>query len=56
MGNVVAMIHKMNDSVERNKFNLLIIYTNNKKFKHLGYNLENLIKNPNSLLEKMVKK
>lgn len=47
------MIHKMKNAVENNDFNLLIIYTKNKKFKHLGYNLENLIENPNSLLEKL---
>jgi predicted nuclease of restriction endonuclease-like RecB superfamily len=34
------MIHKMNDSLKRNKFNLLIIYSMDKRLSNLGINLK----------------
>ena len=51
---IEKMTHKMINAIDNNDIKLLIIYTNNKKFKHLGYNLENLIDDPNSLLDKMI--
>ena len=47
------MIHKMKDAVNRNNIKLLIVYTNNKRFQHLGYNLQNIIEDPNSLIKKL---
>lgn len=43
--------HKMSDALKRNKFKLLIIYSNDKRFSMLGLNLKQIEENPNLLLK-----
>lgn len=43
--------HKMDDAVKRNDLKLLIIYSNDKRYKDLGLSLNEIIKNPNLILE-----
>lgn len=45
------MIHKMNDSVKRNNLKLKIIYSNDKRYKNLGLNLNDLKTQPELLFE-----
>lgn len=43
--------HKMNDAVKNNNFKLLIIYSNDKRYKKLGLSMDEVVKNPNIILE-----
>ena len=45
------MVHKMNDAIKRNNLKLKIIYSNDKRYKNLGLNLNDLKKNPKLLFE-----
>lgn len=45
------MIHKMKDASKRNKLKLKIIYSNDKRYKTMGLNLNDLKNNPNLLFE-----
>lgn len=47
------MNHKMKDSVDRNKFNLLIVYSNDKRYRNLGLNLKQVVENNFTLLESL---
>lgn len=45
------MIHKMNDAVEKNNFYLLIIYSNNKRYKNIGLNDDQIKNDKNSIID-----
>lgn len=47
------MKHKMSDALKRNKFNLLIIYGDDKRYKDLGLNLSMIKNNPKHILYKI---
>lgn len=49
-----TLIHKMNNAKERNNFNLCIVYSNDKRYKNLGINLDQFINNPNIIKQSEV--
>lgn len=48
---VPKMEHKMNEVIKNHNIDLLIIYSNDKRYKDKGINLDNIEKNPNLILE-----
>lgn len=48
------MSHKMNDALSKNNFNLLIIYSNDKRYRDLGLNIKQLQSN-NKILFNYIK-
>jgi hypothetical protein len=49
------MEHKMKDALSKNNFDLLIIYSNNKRYKHLGLNDEQIKNDNNIIIENIIK-
>lgn len=49
------MTHKMEDSVKRNGFKLLVIYGTNKRYKDLGLNIGTITGNPKTLIDELNK-
>lgn len=45
------MTHKMKNSLHNNKFKLLIIYSNDKRYRDLGLNLSEIIENPDLIIK-----
>lgn len=47
------MVHKMNDAVNNNNFNLKVVFGMHKRFNSLGTNIEELMNNPDLLIENL---
>lgn len=48
------MAYKMQEAQKINNFKLLIVYSNDKRYKHLGLNLDQIINNPKLLYRSLV--
>lgn len=48
------MEHKMKDALDKNNFDLLIIYSNNKRYRYLGLN-DDQVKNDNNIIIEKIK-
>lgn len=49
----IEMKHKMEEAVSNNNLKLVIIYSNDKRYRDLGLNLQTIQKDPCSLLDKI---
>ena len=49
------MEHKMKDALNKNNFDLLVIYSNNKRYKHLGLNDDQIRNDNNTIIENIIK-
>jgi hypothetical protein len=47
--------HKMSNALENNNFKLLIIYSNDKRYRDLGLNLEQITNNNNLIIDNITK-